>query len=162
MKITTAQQFKYLFLAFLLGGACPAGAESIMDAYRLARDNDPKYQGAQAEFKASEQVLAQARAAYQPTVKLDFEALSTEQKILASNNPIFGAGTTSFPTKNQTLSITQPVFRKDLIERIAQAAATVRQAQFTIHAAEQDLLQRLATAYLSVLGARDSLELAKA
>ena len=69
---------------------------------------------------------------------------------------------TTFPTDNQNLSITQAIFRKDVIERYAQAQAVVRQAEFASLAAEQDLQIRTAAAYLSVLAAQDALDLASA
>ena len=139
-----------------------SAAQSMVDIYRLAHENDPKFRAAQAEYRASEQVLEQAKAAYWPTARAEFERMRSRQRVIASNNPIFGAGLTEFPTDTDTITITQPIFRKDFIERIGQARAIVRQSHFTMLAAEQDLMQRTAAAYLSVLAARDSLDLAKA
>jgi outer membrane protein len=139
-----------------------AGAQRLVDVYRLAREHDPKFKAAEAEFLASEHVHDQSRAGLLPSVRLDMERLTTRQHVYRSNNPIFGAGVTQFPTDNTTFSVTQPVFRKDIVERIAQTRAAVRQANFTMLAAEHDLMQRTASTYLSVLAARDSLDLAKA
>jgi hypothetical protein len=55
----------------------------------------------------------------------------TRQRILESQNPIFGAGSTTFPTQSDTLSINQPIFRKDLIERFDRRRSVVQQAEFT-------------------------------
>jgi outer membrane protein len=148
--------------ALLLVWVLPASAQNVMDVYRMARESDPKFRASQAEFRASGQVLEQAKAAYGPVVRADIDRMQTRQRILQSNNPIFGSGVTDFPTDSDTISITQPIFRKDLIERIGQARAIVRQSHFTMLAAEQDLLQRTTAAYLSVLAARDSLDLARA
>jgi len=145
-----------LLLPFLAQG------ETLLEAYKLARQSDPKFKAAQYESKASGTAIDQARAGFLPTAKLDLEHTETRQRILSSNNPIFGVGVTDFPTENQTLSITQPIFRKDVIERYAQAEAVVRQAGFTLLAAEQDLQLRTTAAYLSVLAAADALALAKA
>jgi outer membrane protein len=146
----------------LLGPAFSAGAQGITDVYRLAVQSDPKFGAARAEYRASEQVLEQAKASFWPTIRLDVDRVTTRQTVLSSNNPIFGTGTTRFPTDTETVSIDQPIFRKDLIERLGQARAIVRQANFAMVAAEQDLMQRTAAAYLAVLAARDSLELARA
>jgi outer membrane protein len=146
----------------LLAFSLPAAAQTLVDVYRLAHASDPKFRAAQAEFRASGQVLEQAKASYWPVAKGDFERMTTRQRVIQSNNPIFGAGVTDFPTRTDTLSITQPIFRKDLIERIGQARAIVRQSHYAMLAAEQDLMQRTAAAYLAVLAARDSLDLAKA
>jgi outer membrane protein len=139
-----------------------AQGESLSEAYKLARQSDPKFRAAQAEYRANGTVLDQARAGFLPTVRFDIDKIETRQRIISSNNPIFGAGVTTFPTDNQNLSITQAIFRKDVIERYAQAQAVVRQAEFAALAAEQDLQIRTAAAYLSVLAAQDAMELASA
>ncbi len=140
----------------------PVRAETLQQAYALAHQNDPKFRAAQAESRAAGMAIDQARAGFLPTVKLDVEEMETRQRILSSKNPIFGAGVTNFPTYSHTLSVNQPIFRKDVIERFAQAQSVVRQAEFTLLAAEQDLQLRTTAAYLVVLAATDSLALASA
>jgi outer membrane protein len=71
-------------------------------------------------------------------------------------------GLATYPTHNKTLTVTQPIFRKDVIERYAQAQSVVKQAGYTVLAAEQDLLLRTTAAYLVVLAAQDNLALAGA
>lgn len=156
LALTVACVVAALLLASL------ARAESLVEAYKLALQNDPKFRAAQAEYRASGTVIDQARAGFLPTVRFDLERTETRQRILRSQNPIFGAGVTDFPTNNDTLSINQPIFRKDVIERFAQAKALVRQAEFLRLAAEQDLQLRTTAAYLVVLAATDSVALAKA
>lgn len=139
-----------------------AGAETLLEVYQLAHASDPKYRAARNDASASGTAIDQARAGFRPVIKFESEWMRTRQHILSSNNPVFGAGQTQFPTTTHTLSLTQPIFRKDVIERYAQAQAVVRQAEFTVLAAEQDLLLRMTAAYLSVLAAQDSLALAVA
>lgn len=153
----------------LLVGVCAslllaplAGAETLLEVYQLAHDSDPKYRAARNDANASGNAIDQARAGFLPVIKFESEWMRTKQEILSSNNPVFGAGQTQFPTTSHTLSLTQPIFRKDVIERYAQAKAVARQAGFTVLAAEQDLLLRTTAAYLSVLAAQDSLALAVA
>lgn len=159
------RRFKLRLAACLTAIALlPAGAsaQSLLDAYQLARDNDPRFRAAQADFKAVSTLIDQARAGFLPTARLEFDRMETRQKIISSQNPIFGAGVTHFPTYTRTLSVTQPVFRKDVIERMGQAKAVVKQAEFTLLAAEQELLLRTTAAYLVLLAANDSLVLATA
>jgi outer membrane protein len=154
----------FRFVLTLCIASLPFGVrgESLAEAYKLARQSDPKFKAAQAEYRANGTVLDQARAGFLPTARLDVDKMESRQRILSSNNPIFGVGVTTFPTDNQNLSITQAIFRKDVIERYAQAQAVVRQAEFAALAAEQDLQIRTAAAYLSVLAAQDALDLASA
>lgn len=154
----------FLFALVTAGLLAPALCHGVtlLEAYKLALQNDPKFRAAQAEGRASSTAIDQARAGFLPTIRFDIEHTDTRQRILKSQNPIFGAGFTQFPTDNETLSINQPIFRKDVIERFAQAKAIVRQAEFTVLAAEQDLMLRTTAAYLVVLAASDSLAFARA
>ena len=149
-------------LAALVLASLPSRAETLQEVYDLARQSDPRFRSAQAESRAIGMAFDQARAALLPTVKLDFERTRTRQRIIESQNPIFGAGSTTFPTQSETLSINQPIFRKDLLARLEQARAVVQQAEFSLMAAEQDLQIRTTASYLSVLAASDSLALAQA
>jgi len=149
-------------LSALLLLPVPSLGETLQEVYDLARQSDPRFRSAQAEARAIGMALDQARAGFLPTVKLDFERTRTRQRIIESQNPIFGAGSTTFPTQSDTLSINQPIFRRDLVVRLEQARAVVQQAEFGLLAAEQDLQIRTTAAYLSVLAASDSLTLAQA
>jgi len=148
-------------VAILLASPAALG-QTLIESWELARKNDPKFKAAQADNRASSTAIEQARAGFLPTARYEYERTESHQRILRSNNPIFGAGVSNFPTDSQTLSLTQPIFRKDVVERFLQAQAVVRQANFTLLAAEQDLLLRTTAAYLSVLAADDSLALAGA
>jgi outer membrane protein len=139
-----------------------ASCETLLEAWRLAMQNDPRFRAAQAESRATGTAINQARAGLLPTVRIDVERTETTQRILSSQNPIFGAGVTTFPTDNETLAINQPIFRADVIERVKQARALIRQADYTVLAAEQDLILRTAAAYLVVLAAADSVVYARA
>lgn len=154
--------FRFTFAFCLVLLPLLAQGESLVEAYKLARQSDPKFKAAQAEYLANGTVLDQARAGFLPTARFDIDKIETRQRILSSNNPIFGAGVTNFPTDTQNFSVTQPIFRKDVIERYAQAKSIVRQAGFAALAAEQELQIRTAAAYLSVLAAQDALALARA
>lgn len=136
--------------------------ETLQEVYDLARQGDPRFRSAQAEARAIGMAYDQARAGFLPSIKFDVERTRTRQRIVESQNPIFGAGSTTFPTDSDTLSITQPIFRKDLLARLEQARAVVQQAEFSVMAAEQDLQIRTTASYLSVLAASDSLALAQA
>jgi outer membrane protein len=139
-----------------------AQAQSLVEAFALARDNDPRFRASKAEFNAVETLVDQAGSGYLPSARLDIERMDTRQQIIDSRNPIFGAGVTNFPTFTRALSIAQPIFRQDLIERMRQTKAIVKQAHYTFLAAEQELLLRTTTGYLVLLAASDSLALATA
>ncbi|MEK8052991.1 TolC family outer membrane protein [Ideonella sp. DXS22W] len=135
----------------------PAVAQSLLDTYRRAVEADPKYRAVLYTARATDALRDQAFAGFLPTLRFEAESIETRQRIISSENPIFGPGTTDFPTRTHTLSLVQPLFRKDVVERFEQAKASVQQASYTLLAAEQDLMLRTASAYLQVLAARDAL-----
>ncbi|RKZ34214.1 MAG: type I secretion protein TolC, partial [Gammaproteobacteria bacterium] len=67
-----------------------------------------------------------------------------------------------FNSNNLLLSITQPIYRKDLVIQLGQAKDQVRQADVTYASARQDLMVRVAQRYFDVLSAKDELEFAHA
>lgn len=151
-------------IAALLVTLLPLAAhgDNLLDAYALARQNDPRFRAAQAEGQATQTTLDQARAGMLPTARMAFELTDTRQRVVSSSNPAFAAGVNTFPTRNSTLSLTQPIFRKEVIERLEQARAVVRQSELLLLAAEHDLMLRTTSAYLQVLAANDALALARA
>ena len=147
----------------LVALAVPASvcAVTLEEAYRLAFQNDPKYRSVQAEARASSTAIDQARAGFLPTIRYDLDRETTRNDVQRNENAFVGVGAKSYPTDSRTLSITQPIFRRDVIARFQQAKAVVRQAGFTVLAAEQELMLRTTAAYLAVLAATDSVALAK-
>ena len=145
-------------LIALLGCACipVARAEDLIDIYALAKANDPRYRAARYEFEAASYAEPQARAALLPLVTAELSHTDTRQRIISSANPVFALGQSQYPTENQTLSLTQPIFKLSAWRGYQQARSRVRQAAATFGAAEQDLMVRVATGYLSVLAAGDA------
>lgn len=140
----------------------PARGETLLEAYALAVQSDPKYKGAQAEALAIGTAIDQAFAGFLPTVKYDYDSTDSRQRVLKTENPLLNTGLATFPTDTQTLTVSQPIFRKDVIERYAQSKAVVKQAGYTLLAAEHDLMLRTTAAYLVVLAANDNQALAVA
>ena len=148
-----------LVLTVLTPGAI---AETLLEAYGLAVQNDPKFRSVRAETRASGTAIDQARAGFLPSARLDFERTETRNNVLRNENAFVGVGVKTYQTDSRTLSITQPIFRREVIARFAQAQAVVKQSEFTLLAAEQELMLRTTAAYLSVLAATDSVALAMA
>ena len=140
----------------------PACAEDLNDVFIVSRQSDPKYRAARYEFEAASYAEPQARAALLPTISAEYSRTRTDQNILSSKNAVFATGRSLYPTESQTLSLTQPIFKLSAWRGYQQAKIKVKQAAATFGAAEQDLILRVATAYLAVLAARDALGFAGA
>ena len=144
---------------FLLGGALsPAVAEDLLEIYREALANDPTLASARANWEATQEVVPQARAGLLPSVTLMgnangehfYERLHTDPNLSVTQN---------FPSANYTFQAAQPLYRKQNTIALDQAKQTVNQSDFILASARQDLIIRVAQAYLDVLLARFNIEL---
>lgn len=149
-----------LSVSLVLGAS--AQAEDLMQTYALARESDPRFKAARFEFEAASHAEPQARAALLPTLGYEMTNTRTQQKIISSNNPVFASGSSTYSTDNRTLTLTQPIFKLSAWLGYQQAQTKVKQAALTFTAAEQDMMLRVATAYLGALAANDALVLAQA
>lgn len=145
--------FSLVATAFWIAMSSGAQAADLIQVYRLAKDNDPRFRAAQFDHFAAEQVVPQARANLLPNVSLSAEHIDSRQRIRTSQNPVFGTGLTDFPTDTYTLTIVQPLVRKSAWDRLAQAHAGAKQAHASMIAAEQHLMLRASIAYFAVLAA---------
>ena len=150
-------------LAFVLGAAMgavlpSAAAEDLLQIYRDAVANDPTLASARATWMATQEVIPQARANLLPSVTLaanatgqDFhEKLHTDPTITFSQR---------FPQYQYTVSASQPLYRQQNRVALDQARQTVGQSDFVLASTQQDLILRVAQAYLDVLLARFNIEL---
>ena len=150
-------------LVFVLGAAMgavlpSAAAEDLLQIYRDALANDPTLASARATWLATQESVPQARAGLLPSVTLIgnanrqnfYEKLHTDPSVSVTEN---------FPAYNYTVSASQPLYRKQNLVALDQAKQTVGQSDFVLTSVRQDLIVRVAQAYLDVLLARFNIEL---
>lgn len=148
-------------LAIFAFVAPAAQAENLLEVYELAKQNDPRLRAAHLEFEAIAYGVDQARSGFLPTIAADYNRTQTSQNIISSQNAVFSTGSSNYPQREKSLSLTQPIFRLAAWSQYSQAKAAEKQAAAAFAAAQQDLMIRTATAYLGALAARDALELAR-
>lgn len=137
----------------------------LMETLTLGLEKDPKYRAAKADFVANSEATPQARAAYLPTATYDFQRNSENQKIISSTIDAYKAvqgQTQRYPVISHVITITQPIIKAPAWVKMEQAKISVEQSRLALVAAEQDLIVRVAAAYLTQLAAQDGLELARA
>jgi outer membrane protein len=155
--------FKYLILAGALAAVGTVeAAQNLLDSYKAALTNDPRYRAAFYQYSAAQQSVPQARAQLLPGVSFDARYAEVDQDILNRDQLIFGVGPEDYSVKSWSFQASQPLFRMSAWAGYKQAQAGVRQAYAEFAAAEQDVIQRTAEAYISVLGAEDNLGFAVA
>jgi outer membrane protein len=149
--------------AFLAAAAAPAAqASDLWDIYQLAVKNDATFQQAQANYEATAEDKAIARSGYLPNITLDGRRSRT---LTGGQQPQFNGKTLQpfqFSTRDfgttYSLTLTQAIFDWGAWHAMDQADAQAAQADAQFTAAQQDLVQRTATAYFNVLNARDTLK----
>lgn len=137
-----------------------ADSMGLMAALDLALKFEPKYLAAQKEFIAASEAIPQARAGYLPTATFDFQRNSSRQRVEPNSTSV--PTERSYPLRNNTLTITQPIIKLPAVFKMQQAELAVEQARAVLLATEQDQMIRLASAYLNMLAAQDGVELARA
>jgi outer membrane protein len=150
-------------LVFVLGAAMgavlpSAAAEDLLQIYRDALANDPTLASARATWQATQEAVPQARAGLLPSVTLVgnanrqnfYEKLHTDPSVSVTEN---------FPAYNYTVSASQPLYRKQNLVALDQAKQTIGQSDYVLASVRQDLIVRVAQAYLDVLLAQFNIEL---
>ena len=144
----------------LLCFSLAARSMDLLQAYQAAQQNDATILAARATAEAERERLPQARAQLLPNLSAN---LSRNNNHLESTAPNFlGVEQTTYnnyPSNNQTLSLRQPLFRKQLAAQYRQATAQVQDAEATLSGEEQNLAVRVSGAYFEALLTHEQLAL---
>ncbi len=145
----------------LIAGMQASRGEDLLDVYREALGNDPQYLSAGAANRATRELRPQALAALLPNASFNAETRANSQNVRTLSGAGGRLGVTNFNSTSLTVSLTQPVFRKELLIQLSQADTRVKQANADYAAALQDLVLRVAERFFGVLSALDDLKFAQ-
>lgn len=141
----------------IMSTICYASPLYLSDAYEKALANNHGYQSKLFEKESSLYAQKQREAKLYPQVQLalngglhDYVQNYDEQK---SVSEIY---------KSYSLSLTQPLYRPEIVESINQGALRKEGAEVETHKSSQELGVEVSKAYFELLFARKSLELAQA
>lgn len=137
-------------LMFALPGY--AGNANLSTVYQMARQNDAEFAAARESFKAGQEKIPQGRAGLLPTVNLGANA---------RYNEIFAPVDKDYSSRSFSLTLTQPLYRKQNLEAYEQAKVQALVSEQALKLAEQKLLLSVSQAYFSVLQAQDVLTTAQ-
>ncbi len=146
--------------ALLIGSqVLPACAADLLDVYRLALRNDPKFEVARYTLKAAQQKYPQAVAGLLPAVNASgVNNLTRAQAEYSNATPI----DRDVHAWNWSLQLTQPLLRLHTLYAYDEAKIVVEQAQAHYTLAEQDMILRITEAYFGVLASREGIKVAEA
>lgn len=148
-------------LSVLVLGASPiAYGLDLTQSYRLALQQDARYQAARAETAASREAVPQAYAQLMPNIS---SSLSRNKNQTDSEVPGF-LGTRvqnnyEYLSSSYVLSVRQPLYRKYTFAQYQQAKSQVLSAEASLDKSLQDMLVRLSGAYFEALMAHDQMAL---
>lgn len=145
----------------LLGCAAAATAADLAETYRLARDSDAAYAAARATWAAAQEKLPQGRAGLLPAASLSAFTQYNDREIRFRTPGALDLSS-DFNSNAFTLSLTQPLYRRQNWIAFEQAKTQVEQADAQFALAAQDLILRVAQAYFDVLLAQDTVAFAAA
>ena len=150
-----------IFLLLSLGVNAPSfAATTLIDIYREALNSDPIFKQAYSTYMSNKEATPQAAASLLPSLTTTGSLSRTSNQ----NDPtafIDGYDTT-YNSDTYTLLATQPLFNYQAWMNVQKAQNAVKQAEATFNAAAQDLIIRVAAAYLNVLQAKDTLRFTQA
>ncbi|TGD72952.1 hypothetical protein E4634_11730 [Mangrovimicrobium sediminis] len=148
----------------------PARAESLMDIYELALENDAQLKAEEATYLANSEakniglagLLPQIGAQYsysESDTDTDGESLSVGESGIVS---VDTTTTSDTDTEGYQISLTQPLFDLPAWFSFQEGKQLTQQAEATFAGNQQNLIVRVVEAYLAVLRAQDNLEASKA
>jgi outer membrane protein len=134
-----------------------AKAEDLIQLYKLAIDKDPQYKGASFERLAQKESLKQALSAFWPNVDFESNVTETRQDVISSENKVFVSGASTYTSTTFGPTLTMPLFRFPLLVQLRQKKLVSKQADVDFELAKQDLIIRLAKAYVAAQTAADNI-----
>lgn len=146
----------------ILSVVATANAETLMEIYELALQNDPLLREAEANRLATRESRPQARGAL--LLQIDADAAYVDDTADGLTTSTFSGITRISPIDSESdgwrwsVQLRQTLFRWDQWVRLKQSNKQVAQAEADYGAAAQDLIIRVAQTYFDVLSAEDTLE----
>jgi outer membrane protein len=137
-----------------------AVAADLLEVYRQAQGADATYSAARSTWAAAQERIPQARSALLPLASVSATTRYSDRTTRFRNGGLPDARSDS-GSGDVSLSVTQPIYRKQNNIVYEQALSQVRQADAQLALAAQDLILRVAQAYFDVLLAQDSVALAE-
>ena len=140
-----------------------AQAADLLEVYRQALTQDAVYASARATWQAGQEKLPQGRALLLPSINLSGNTTYNDIDVqLRGPNSVLQGGAHQFNTNGITVSLTQPLYRKQNIDQYLQSKSQLAQSDAQLDAAAQDLIVRVSQAYFDVLAAQDNVTFAAA
>jgi len=144
-----------------LTAVSPASAADLLEIYRLALGSDPVYSAARASREAAREKLPQGLAGLLPQATFSASTQHNDRD-LRFRNPTIAPSNAQFNSNSASVSVTQPLYRRQNLVAYDQGKTQVALADAQFAAAAQDLILRVSQAYFDVLLAGSNLSFTEA
>lgn len=131
-------------------------ATSLLEVYELAKQNEPDFLQAHSQYLVKREDLSLAYAALAPSVNLSGQYAYQVKRDNGSEQRI------KTPTQQLSLRLNQPIFNAEAWSLLAQAKASVKQAEAIFQSETQTLFYKVAEQYLAASVAAAHLDYAAA
>lgn len=147
-----------LLLVLACGLHSMASATDLLETFRRAQSRDDLYLGALANYEASKELIPQARANLLPNAS--FSAMSMNNRLDKNdgNGPL---PVQNFSGNSRTLSVRQALIRPVAQLQLEQAQRQFLAALHDLQRSQNELVLRVATAYMDALYAQEQLKAAQ-
>jgi outer membrane protein len=149
-------RWQTVLLLLLLGVTPLLQAETLLDVYQLAEQNDPQVKIARAERFAALENLPQARALLSPQVTVGADV----SELWMIDDWLLGRDVERTEI-GYNISLNYALYRRDRQIQREQVNSLIQQAQANYDSARQALMERVATRYFAVLAANDNVKFAQ-
>ncbi len=162
VAIVNLKRIPVLVLLLLVGmhAGVVNAATTLVEMFDISLEADPEYQSAVATNLAAQELSPQARSFLLPNLSAGAAVRHNYADVRRSDTG--PTGTTDWPDYRGDISLTQPVYHRDLWIQLEQASLRTKQANAEFAFARQELMLRVSERYFDVLRAHDQLAFAKA
>ena len=154
-------KFRRSLVALLMSAGLycvPVQADDLVDVFVAAKDNDAVVGAARASYRADKERVPQARSSLLPSIVASASTTKTETDIPGDNSLQSQVLRKGYNDNGWNAQLRQPVLNLSSWFGYNSAKAFVKASSFALAAQEQDLIVRVAEAYLNILRTRDRLD----
>ena len=146
----------YLLISLFSIAPLTANANSLLDVYELALQNDAQLKADQAKYEAGVENKTISRAGLLPQINANAQMGTNDGNDNLKNVPV--KYNNDYDTNGWAISLNQPLFDMAAWYTYKEGAKLSEQAEAQFGADQQSLIVRVAEAYFNVLRAIDTLE----
>lgn len=161
-NVSSAQRLWLVSLLWVAAEGVQAQSLDLLEAYRMAEDNNPQLAAAREQRTADLQQIPQARSRLFPQISASGSTFYNDEEVTLGDlpdteqSPFGRGGEQEYTTRSLNLEVRQALYRREAFIALRQARTVEDQAELEFELARQELAASVAEAYFQVLEAADA------